>query len=142
KCNYWRFSALVGTTALCCRNFSTNLQGTPNFYIETTFNTSINHHSSILYKDPITKVIRQRGPWDNSSPYYSVKQIPYACINDQYTYNNGAIDTDADSLSSQMVNPMSSVSCSSTPTLALPQNMNPPINFTTNPFQTNNSFSL
>lgn len=142
KCNYWRFSALVGTTALCCRNFSTNLQGTPNFYIETTFNTSINHRTGIMYKDPITKVIRQRGPWDNSSPYYSVKPIPYVCINDQYTYNNGAIDTDGDSLSSQMVNPMSSTSCSSTPTLAPLQNMNPPVNFTTNPFQTNNSFSL
>ncbi len=142
KCNYWRFSALVGTTALCCRNFSTNLQGTPNFYIETTFNTNINHRTGILYKDPVTKVTRQRGPWDNSSPYYSVKPIPYVCINDSYTYNNGAIDTDGDSLSSQMVNPMSSTSCSGTPTLAPLQNMNPPINFTTNPFQTNNSFSL
>ncbi len=142
QCNYWRFAAVVGTTALCCRNFSTNLQGTPNFYIETTFNTSIQHHSSILYKDPITKILRQRGPWDNSSPYYSVKPIPYVCINQPYTYNNGAIDTDGDSLSSQMINPLATTSCTANPTLAPLQNLTPPINFNTNPFPTNNTFSL
>lgn len=142
RCNYWRFSAVVGTTALCCRNSSTNLQGTPNFYIETTFNTSVQHHSSILYKDPVTKMTRQRGPWDNSSPYYSVKPIPYVCINEPYTYNNGAIDSDGDSLSSQMINPLATTSCTSTPTLAPLQNLTPPINFNTNPFPTNNTFSL
>lgn len=143
QCNYWRFGAVVGTTSLCCRNGSTNLQGTGNFYIETTFNTTIQHHSSIVYKDPVTNVNRQRGPWDNSSPYYSVKPIPYVCINTPYTYNNGAIDPNGDSLWSQMINPLVSTSCTTPPALApLNPNASPPINFTTNPFPTNNSFSL
>lgn len=143
QCNYWRFGAVVGTTSLCCRNGSTNLQGTGNFYIETTFNSSIQHHSSISYKDPITKTNRQRGPWDNSSPYYSVKPIPYVCINTPYTYNNGAIDPNGDSLWSQMINPLTSANCIGNPSLApLNPNANPPINFNTNPFPTNNTFSL
>lgn len=143
QCNYWRFGAVVGTTSLCCRNGSTNLQGTANFYVETTFNSTVQHHSSILYKDPITKITRQRGPWDNSSPYYSVKPIPYVCINAPYTYNNGAIDPNGDSLWSQMINPLNSANCTGNPTLApLNPGANPPINFTTNPFPTNNTFAL
>ncbi len=118
KCNYWKFGAYI-----CCRNLSTNLQGYPNFYVETTFNSSIS--------------------WENSSPYYSVKPIPYVCINQQYTYNNGALDTDGDSLWSTMINPLASTTCANTtPTLVTMQTLTPPINFTTNPFQTNNTFML
>ena len=38
-CNYWRFGVITGAAALCCRNSTTNLVGTPSFYLETTFNS-------------------------------------------------------------------------------------------------------
>lgn len=118
KCNYWKFGVYT-----CCRNLSTNLQGYPGFYVEATFNSSIS--------------------WENSSPYYSVKPIPYVCINQPYTYNNGALDPDGDSLWSNMINPLATTTCATTtPTLVTMQNLNPPINFNSNPFQTNNTFSL
>lgn len=124
KCNYWRFGCLdiATNSALCCRNATTNLVGTPNFFVETTFNPAIS--------------------WENSSPYYSVKPVPYVCINTPYTYNNGALDADGDSLWSQMVNPLVSTNCNVTPAPAQLQTPTPPINFNTNPFQTNNTFNL
>lgn len=133
RCNYWKFGALVNNAALCCRNLSTNIQGQPVFYIETTFNSTVTSLDGNGNRIP---------PWDNSSPYYSVKPIPYVCLNVPFSYNNGAIDPDGDSLYSQMINPLISANCSATPTLATMQNKTPPINFTTNPFPTNNTFSL
>lgn len=134
KCNYWRFGVVVGNTSLCCRNGSTNLVGAPNFYIETTFNTTV------FSKDANGNTV---APWENSSPYYSVAPVPYVCLNYPYSYNNGAIDPDGDSLWSQMINPLNTANCSSTQSLApIRQNLTPPINFNTNPFPTNNTFSL
>ncbi|MCB9046428.1 MAG: gliding motility-associated C-terminal domain-containing protein [Chitinophagales bacterium] len=118
KCNYWEFGV-----SLCCRNTSSNLVGQDNFYVETIFNSSFT--------------------WDNSSPFYSVKPIPYVCLNRQYTYNNGALDADGDSLWSQMINPLNNTSCAATNTnVQTVQNATPPITFPNNPMQTNNSFVL
>lgn len=133
KCNYWKFACLVGNTSLCCRNSSTNLVGTPNFYIETKFN------ATVWSKDKNGHVL---SPWENSSPYYSVKPVPYVCLNIPYSYNNGAIDPDGDSLWSQMINPLSAANCTGTPSMAPLRNLNPAINFSTNPFPTNNTFNL
>lgn len=116
KCNYYKMSASVNA-----RNPQNNI--TPGtLYVETVFNTSNTH--------------------DNSSPYYSVKPIPYVCLNRPFTYNNGAIDPDGDSLSNTMINPMNHADCSTTPQNAPIVTLTPPINFNTNPLQTNNSFVL
>lgn len=115
-CDYWKFAAWINA-----RNPQTNI--TPGtMYVETTFNSSFT--------------------WDNSSPYYSVKPIPYVCLNQAYSFNNGALDADGDSLYSVMINPLNHGSCSTTPTPAPLANLTPPINFTNNPLQTGNTFNL
>lgn len=122
KCDYWRFAVLDPLTgaSLCCRTGSTNLVGAPQFYIESTFNSS--------------------KTWENSSPYYSVKPVPYVCVNIPFSYNMGALDPDGDSLWSQLINPLQTVTCSSVPSL-IPF-INGSINLTNNPIPTGNTFSL
>ena len=116
KCNYWKFGASINA-----RNPQTNINpGT--LYVETTFNSNIS--------------------WNNSSPFYSVKPIPYVCLNQQYTYNNGALDADNDSLFSVIVRPLAANTCSGTPTQAGLRTLTPPIAFPNNPLQTNNQFGL
>ncbi|HEY9176811.1 MAG TPA: hypothetical protein VIN07_03935, partial [Flavipsychrobacter sp.] len=116
KCNYWKFAVWENA-----RNAQNNIQA-GNLYVETIFNSS--------------------QTWENSSPYFSVKPLPYVCLNQPYTYNNGAIDADGDSLWSQMTQPLAGSSCVGTPTPATVITLTPPINFNTNPLQTNNSFTL
>lgn len=119
KCNSWKFSVSISA-----RNTpQTNITG-GNLYVETIFNAN-------------TKF-----GWDNSSPYYSVKPIPYVCLNNQYIYNNGALDQDGDSLWSEMIRPLNAGSCSATPQGVGLINQTPPISWPTNPLQTNGSFSL
>ena len=117
KCNYWRFGVAENA-----RNPQNNIvAGT--LYVETTFNSS--------------------QTWQNSSPYYSVKPIPYVCLNEPTTFNNGALDSDGDSLWSQMINPLASANCTITPpTQAARRNLTPIIAFPNNPMQTSNSFNL
>lgn len=121
-CNSWKFAAWVNA-----RNGSNNLTGAngSNLYVETNFDNSVSNQ--------------------NSSPYFSIKPIPYVCINQPYTYNNGAIDPDGDSLVSTVINPMVGGSCNgATVNSSLNTNTTPPISFSTplNPIQTNNQFSL
>ncbi len=122
KCDSWRFSTWVGV-----RNSSLNINGQPNFYVETYFNNLVAGDT-------------------NSSPYFSIKPIPYCCVNVPYAYNNGAIDPDGDSLSSEIINPLTGSGCNVAPQnvgLANPQPAGyPPISFPSNPLQTNNSFSI
>jgi gliding motility-associated-like protein len=116
KCNSYKFAIWENA-----RNNQNNIQP-GNLYVETIFNSS--------------------QTWENSSPYYSVKPIPYVCLNQPYTYNNGAIDADGDSLWSQLTQPLAGASCMGTPAPATIITLTPPINFNTNPLQTNNTFVL
>lgn len=118
----WKFSTFIGN-----RNASDNLAGGTNlwFYIETVFDNRVTD--------------------DNSSPYFSLKPIPYLCVNQPYSYNNGAIDIDGDSLVTDMVNPLEvipPVSCATAPTPALFATATPPYNVVNNPLQTNNTFVI
>ena len=121
RCNEWKFSVSINA-----RNGSQNIMAaTPggfNLYVETTFNSAIT--------------------WNNSSPYYSIKPIPYVCLNQKFSYNNGAKDTDGDSLWSEVITPLTTTSCSSQVYNTQLRTYNPPIAFPNNPFQTNNTFSL
>lgn len=128
RCNYWKFASWISA-----RNSSNNIGG-GNLYVETTYNSDVNINQAWA---------PGRVNWDNSSPYYSVKPIPYVCLNQPYSFNNGAIDSDGDSLFSTMVNPLQGGSCGATTTnVSLNTNLNPPINFVTNPLQTGNTFTL
>lgn len=115
RCTKWRFS--VGISA---RNTSLNIGG-GNLYIETTFNNTAFQ--------------------GNSSPYFSIKPIPYVCVNTPYSYNNGAIDPNGDSLVTDVVNPLQAGSCG--PGIIIPFNAaTPALSIPGNPFQTNNTFAV
>ncbi len=116
KCNSWRFS-----TSINARNGSQNITG-GNLYVETVFNNTISNV--------------------NSSPFYAIKPIPYVCLNEPYTYNNGARDSDGDSLHTELMRPLTAPTCSGPATGVGLRNLSPPVNFTNNPFQTGGSFSL
>ncbi len=90
----------------------------------------------------------------NSSPQFTIKPIPYTCVNTPFTFNNGAIDTDGDSLVFQLVQPLTNVGgpditqgCpgNANAGIAYLDDANPDVftyNSTDNPFNTNNTFAL
>lgn len=116
QCNYWRFACFVSA-----RNTSNNIPST-NLYVETTFNNTGSFQG-------------------NSSPYFSIKPIPYVCVNTSYTYNNGAIDPNNDSLITEVINPLDGSSCSSPPTNITFNSASPAFSIPNNPIQTNNTFT-
>ena len=115
RCSDWTFSVSISA-----RNTSANLSGGSNnlFYVATTLNS----------------VVAQ----GNSSPIFSVKPVPYVCINNPYTYNNGVIDPDNDSLGYEIMQPQQG-SCSA-PASPIPFNGTNLYNTTNNPIPTGNSF--
>lgn len=115
QCNYWKF-----TVSVSARNVSTNVGG-GYLYLETTFNNTGSYQG-------------------NSSPYFSVKPIPYCCINQAYTYNNGAVDPNNDSLVTEVMAPRTGPNCITTPTNLTYNSASPPYSIPNNPIQTNNSF--
>lgn len=137
RCDYWKFAAWVVN-----RNQSINIGG-GNLYVETIFNSDVNINQAWAASRNPSLYANGRTNWQNSSPFYSVKPIPYVCLNQPYSFNNGALDADGDSLFSIMVNPLQGGSCGATTTnVGLNTNLTPPINFTTNPFPTGNTFNL
>lgn len=112
RCSSWRFS-----TSVSARNPCMNLVGSLTFYIEATLNNQVAQ--------------------GNSSPFFSVKPVPYVCINEPYSFNNGGVDPNGDSLvfSNQMPLQGFGSTCSF-------QGKSPSLNLTNNPFQTGNSFSI
>ncbi len=79
RCDYWTFYVSISD-----RNLNTNI-GTGNLYIEATLNNL--------------------DVQNNSSPYFSVKPVPYVCVNSPYTFNNGAVDPNGDSLVFEFIRP-------------------------------------
>lgn len=118
RCASWKFYSYVPV-----RNASQNLQGTPNFYVEATLNN----------------VVAQ----GNSSPTFSVKPVPYVCINQQYNYNNGGVDPNNDSMVFEVLNPLTvATGCGNTGTNVGFQTKSPVLSIPSNPFQTNNTFQI
>lgn len=83
QCTDWVFSY-----NLCCRNAAittiTN-PGSSTFYIYASLNNTIS---------PC-----------NSSPTFSNKPVPFACVGQQYCFNHGAYDADGDSLVYSLITP-------------------------------------
>ena len=123
RCNSWHFFTFLGS-----RNASTNLfqSNTQNWFAETIMNN--------------------QNFQGNSSPQFTVRPVPFCCINQAYTFNNGASDPNNDSLSYQMIMPRAAAGCTSTTFTDLafdtPPAGAPPYNLTTNPFPTNNTFNI
>ncbi len=120
RCNFWRFSVSIGN-----RNSSGNLVGASGviFHAEATLNN-----------------LTAQG---NSSPYFSVKPVPSICINQPYTYNNGGVDPNSDSLSFDILMPLqTNGACPPTTSNMTFATATPSYNLTNNPLQTNNTFSI
>lgn len=123
RCTEWKFAVYISA-----RNSSVNINNgstaTDNFYTEATLNNTIAQ--------------------GNSSPFFSVKPVPSICINQPYTYNNGVVDPNSDSLAFELLIPLTTLS-TSCPLSVYPVSLSstsPALNLTDNPFQTNNTFSL
>lgn len=116
KCDAYKFAVWISA-----RNFSQNING-GNLYLESTLNNTISD--------------------TNSSPYFSIKPVPYVCINQPTTYNNGAIDIDGDSLSTEVIEPLNGSSCSTPPPAIGFKAGTPAYVIPNNPIQTNNTFNV
>jgi len=79
QCDYWTFYCSITT-----RNTNNNINA-GNLYLEATLNNL--------------------DAQQQSSPYFTVKPVPYVCINNPYTFNNGTVDPDRDSLSFEFIHP-------------------------------------
>lgn len=118
RCSSWRFSVDISA-----RNTSNNLPS-GNFYAQATLDNTGNRQG-------------------NSSPYFSIKPMAYACQNMPTTYNNGAIDPDGDSLVTEVMNPLEGgIGCSnvSAPNVTF-TTASPAFSIPNNPIQTNNTFT-
>lgn len=85
QCSDWTVSY-----SLCCRNGGiTNLASasSQNLYVQATINNT--------------------GGNCNSSPQFSALPTPYLCVGQPFSFNNGAVDPDGNTLVYSLVNPMS-----------------------------------
>ncbi len=121
QCDHWTFFTGVGSRNNSINNLTN--PGGQTLYIEATLNN--------LYAQ------------GNSSPYFTVKPTPFVCVNSPYTYNNGAIDPNNDSLSYESIAPRTGpTGCTFPPNPTnIPYN-NVAFNVTNNPFSTNNTYSV
>ena len=123
RCNAWHFFTFLGS-----RNSSVNLTAaasSSNWVAETILNNS-----------------NFQG---NSSPQFTVRPVPFCCINQAYTFNNGASDPNNDSLSYEMIMPRTVSGCTATSFTNLVFSTiagYPSFNLTNNPFPTNNTFNI
>lgn len=116
RCNYWKFSVIENA-----RNTSANIAG-GSFYAEARLNNV---------------AVQQ-----NSSPVFSVKPVPYVCLNQPYKYNNGGVDPNGDSVAFEVINPQTNSSCGSLPSNLSFVAASPTLSIPNNPFQTNNTFTI
>lgn len=120
RCNSWK--AFVNIDS---RNYSYNLNTSTSksLFAEATLNNALTY--------------------SNSSSYYSVSPIVYLTQGTTYTYNNGAIDADGDSLVTELIAPLSGAgSCVYSPGPIPFSKALPAFNLVNNPFQTGNTFYL
>jgi gliding motility-associated-like protein len=119
QCNSWTFA-----TYLSARNPTVNLNPSPsNFYVEAVLNN-----------------VAAQG---NSSPTFSVRPVPFVCINKRYNYNNGVGDVNNDSLVFEMVRPRSGDCNTNEPIgYALPPVFGEDYDDATNPLLTGYTFNL
>lgn len=119
RCNSWHISTRMAT-----RNSIDNFQNSASsaMHIEARMNNSTIDN--------------------NSSPFYSIRP-PYGVpFNQNYTFNNGGIDPDGDSLWHDLIMPRTgTANCTDTPVSMIFSAANPQYNLVTNPFQTGHTFS-
>ncbi len=117
KCSKWTFSV---TQSARNTNSNLNIGGGGGFYVEATLNNLVAE--------------------GNSSAQFTVKPVPYVCVNQPYVYNNGAFDLNNDSLGYQVMQPETESGCNTVPT-DIPFSSTI-YNLVNNPIATNNTFVL
>jgi len=80
RCKYWRFSHSESARNTGIKNITAD-----NLFVET-------------YLDNLDAQ-------GNSSPYFTIKPVPYVCNNIPFVYSNGTIDPNGDSLSFEFIKP-------------------------------------
>jgi len=120
RCHTWRF--FFGVSAR--NNAITNLQspGSQSLYVEATLNNEVAQ--------------------GNSSPYFTVKPVPYVCINNPYTFNNGAADLNGDALRFENIRPRTGPTSCMFPPLATDIPYAGGFSLPANPFATGNTFFM
>jgi gliding motility-associated-like protein len=127
QCNFWTIYCGVNARNNAIDNLGAN-PGSYTLFLQTTLDN-----------------LNAQG---NNSPTFTIKPVPYTCANASFTYNNGVVDIDGDSLSFELAYPLAGPgqSCVFPPNIS---NIDyaPPAgidnyNNTDNPFNTNNTFSL
>ncbi len=94
-CSLWKFSVSINARNNSILNLVT--PGAQSLYVEAIFDNNVSQN--------------------NSSPYFSNAPIPYCCINQPFSFNNGTIDPDGDSLHFESIQPRTSTgSCTVAPT--------------------------
>ncbi len=77
----------------CCRNATiSNGSSNDGIGIQALVNNTV---------DPATGL-----PYCNTSVTFNTQPVPFVCINSDFTYNNGAVDANGDSLRYVMINPL------------------------------------
>lgn len=120
RCNAWRIFTRTTT-----RSSIYNIQNSASssMYVEATMNNSTID--------------------SNSSPYYSVKPMYAVPLNVAYTFNNGGIDADGDSLWHDLIIPRTGASTCSDTTINMSfASATPNYQLNSNPFQANNTFNM
>lgn len=118
RCSNWVFSVKQNGRV---NNHNYSAQ---NFYTEATLNNQLS--------------------LQNSSPRFDKTGILFLCLNQPYTYKDEPTDIDGDSIVTKLIRAKTSqsTSCPFSSTNLGVNTVNPAINFTNNPFQTNNTFIL
>lgn len=109
----WIFSFYV-----CCRNCSITTIATPCA------------SNSLIY---VEATLNNLAVAENNSPVFSNLPVPFICIGQNFTYNNGVVDADGDSLAYELVTPK--INDSTNVTFIAP-------NSATTPIQTSTPFTL
>lgn len=86
-CSQWYISTFINA-----RNFSDNINGNGDLYVEAMINNTI---------DPSTGA-----PYVNSSAVFAFDPVPFVCSGYPVSYNNGATDVNGDSLVFQLIAPL------------------------------------
>lgn len=120
RCNYWKFFINESARNGAINNLTS--PGTQSLYVEATLN---NDYAQ-----------------GNSSPYFTVKPVPYVCVNSQFNFNNGAIDVNGDSLSFSIIQPRSGSTNCNIPTTDITFSNSALYNLTNNPISTANTFTI
>jgi gliding motility-associated-like protein len=122
RCDSWTFYIGINARNNAIGNLTN--PGSQTLYIEAKLNNSVVQNAS--------------------SPYFTVKPVPYTCLNIPFTYNNGAVDPNNDSLVFDIIQPRTGpTNCTNNPAAATDIPFvaaAPAYNLVDNPFPTNNTF--